>query len=407
MKKSQISVFVFSLLFSNLVAQINVEGHVLFKNKPVENVTIFLNNTTTGTITNSSGEFSLDIKKGFYQLIISHIGFKTIKYDLNTSTYTKPIVFYLTEDEFVLDEVVIDGTRKNDNRQYNLSVFIREFIGTSEFSKLSTILNPEVLIFDYDAQKNSLTVKASELLHIKNEALGYGIYYDLVHFSVIEKYTKYVGYSYFKELKGGKNKQRKWRKNRLIAYNGSPVHFFKSVLKNTAKKEGFIINQFIRKENKERPSQQEITKSRKILTSSNVKINFSRKIDTPINATDSALTVLRKLKLPKYIDYLYKQDIASTNIISTENNTTYLQFKDNLRIVYLNEKEEEGYILRNVFSKPREALPQASNIIPLAEKSIIYPSGILGNPIKNVLYEGYWSYEKFAHSLPLDYEPIK
>jgi len=407
MKKSQISVFVFSLLFSNLVAQINVEGHVLFKNKPVENVTIFLNNTTTGTITNSSGEFSLDIKKGFYQLIISHIGFKTIKYDLNTSTYTKPIVFYLTEDEFVLDEVVIDGTRKNDNWQYNLSVFIREFIGTSELSKRSTILNPEVLIFDYDAQKNSLTVKASELLHIKNEALGYDIYYDLVHFSVIEKYTKYVGYSYFKELKGGKNKQRKWRKNRLIAYNGSPVHFFKSVLKNTAKKEGFIINQFIRKENKERPSQQEITKSRKILTSSNVKINFSRKIDTPINATDSALTVLRKLKLPKYIDYLYKQDIASTNIISTENNTTYLQFKDNLRIVYLNEKEEEGYILKNVFSKPREALPQASNIIPLAEKSIIYPSGILGNPIKNVLYEGYWSYEKFAHSLPLDYEPIK
>ena len=303
MKKSQISVFVFSLLFSNLVAQINVEGHVLFKNKPVENVTIFLNNTTTGTITNSSGEFSLDIKKGFYQLIISHIGFKTIKYDLNTSTYTKPIVFYLTEDEFVLDEVVIDGTRKNDNWQYNLSVFIREFIGTSELSKRSTILNPEVLIFDYDAQKNSLTVKASELLHIKNEALGYDIYYDLVHFSVIEKYTKYVGYSYFKELKGGKNKQRKWRKNRLIAYNGSPVHFFKSVLKNTAKKEGFIINQFIRKENKERPSQQEITKSRKILTSSNVKINFSRKIDTPINATDSALTVLRKLKLPKYIDY--------------------------------------------------------------------------------------------------------
>ena len=33
MKKSQISVFVFSLLFSNLVAQINVEGQVLFKNK--------------------------------------------------------------------------------------------------------------------------------------------------------------------------------------------------------------------------------------------------------------------------------------------------------------------------------------------------------------------------------------
>lgn len=57
----------------------------------------------------------------------------------------------------------------------------------------------------------------------------------------------------------------------------------------------------------------------------------------------------------------------------------------------------------NIFSKPRKALPQTSSIIPIIKSSIIDQTGILKNPL-NVIYEGYGSYEKFAHSLPLDYE---
>lgn len=196
----------------------------------------------------------------------------------------------------------------------------------------------------------------------------------------------------------------KVEKNRLKAYNGSQIHFYKSVLKNSSQKEGFVINQFVRKKNKDRPSQEKLANARKMLTKLNVPINFLKKIDTPKNSIDSALITLKKGKLLKYIDYLYKSEIASSDIIHEENNQTYLQFDNNLRIVYLKEKEEKGYILRNPFSKPRKAFPQASNIIPLAEKFIIYSSGILANPL-DILYEEYWSYEKFAHSLPLDYEP--
>lgn len=36
--------------------------------------------------------------------------------------------------------------------------------------------------------------------------------------------------------------------------------------------------------------------------------------------------------------------------------------------------------------------------------SMIDKKGILLSPL-DVLYEGYWSYEKFANSLPLDYIP--
>jgi hypothetical protein len=404
MTKSLIILLLFNFFIFKLSAQINLEGKIYFENEPKSNVAVYLNNTTTGTITNKNGEFNLEVNNGVYELIISHIGFQTIKYNFDTSTYTKPLEFSLLEEESLLDEVVINGKENNEEWEYNFSVFIREFIGTSEFSKSCTIQNPKVLFFEFDSQNNILTAEAIETLHIKNKALGYDIFYDLKHFSIEKKITKYLGYSYFKESKGSKNKQNKWRKNRLKAYNGSQVHFFKSVLKNSSKEEGFVINQFVRKKNKDRPSQEELLKARKTLSKSNVALNFSRKIDIPKNSIDSALVVLKKAKLPKYIDYLYKSEIASTEIIHEKNNETYLQFDNNLRITYLREKEEKGYILRNSLSKPRKAFPQASNIIPLAEKFIIYPSGILANPL-DVLYEEYWSYEKFAHSLPLDYEP--
>ena len=404
MTKSLIILLFFNLFFLELSAQINLEGKIYFKNEPKSNVTVYLNNSTTGTITNKNGEFNLEVKNGIYQLIISHIGFQTIKYDIDTSTYTKPLVFSLLEDVFVLDEVVISEKKNNDEWEYNFSVFIREFIGTSEFSKSCTIQNPEVLFFEFDSQNNILTAEAIATLHIKNDALGYDIFYDLKHFSIEKKSTKYLGYSYFKELKGSKNKQKKWQKNRLKAYNGSQVHFYKSVLKNSSQKEGFVIDQFVRKKNKDRPSQEELLKATKTLSKSNVAPNFSSKIDIPKNSIDSALVILKKAKLPKYIDYLYKSEIASSDIIHEENNQTYLQFENNLRITYLREKEEKGYILRSSFSKPRKAFPQVSNIIPLAEKFIIYPSGILANPL-DILYEEYWSYEKFAHALPLDFEP--
>lgn len=404
MTKTLLFLGFFNLFLFELSAQINLEGKVFFKNEPISNATVFFNNTAMGTVTDKNGEFNLEVKNGVYQLIISHIGFQTIKYNFDTSTYTKPLVFSLLEDEYLLDEVVINGGKNKNEWEYNFAVFNKEFIGNNEFSKFCTIQNPDVLFFEFDSQNNVLTAEVIEPLHIKNEALGYDIFYDLKHFSIEKGIIKYLGYSYFKELEGGKNKQKKWQKNRLKAYNGSQVHFYKSVLNNSSKKEGFVINQFERKENKDRPSQEELLKARKVLSKSKVVLNFSKKIDIPKNSIDSALVIIKKAKLPKYIDYLYKSDIASSDIIHQENNQTYLQFDNNLRITYLREKEEKGYILRNPFSKPRKALPQVSNIIPLAEKFIIYPSGILANPL-GVLYEEYWSYEKLAHSLPLDYEP--
>ncbi len=404
MRTSFISILFLYVALVDLSAQIAVEGKVYFDQKPIPNVTVFLNNTTVGTITNSDGEFKLRMPDGVYELVISHIGFKTVKYDLDTSTYTDPLFFPLSEEKLALDEVVVVGKQNDGEWNYNFSVFVKEFLGTSEFSTSCTILNPNALFFEFDAENNSLTAQAMETLRIKNEALGYEIRYDLEHFSIENKLTRYAGYAYFKESTGRKNKYRKWKKNRLQAYKGSQLHFYRSVLNHTAQEEGFVIHQFARKKNTKRPTEEELSKARKIVASSNVRVNISKKIGPPKNALDSAVLTLNKARLPKYVDYLYKSDLASSDIVQVVDAKTYLKFDDNLRITYLHEKEEEGYILRNPFSKPRKALPQTSNIIPLADKILIYNEGILADPL-NVLYEEYWSYEKFAHALPLDYEP--
>ena len=55
-----------------------------------------------------------------------------------------------------------------------------------------------------------------------------------------------------------------------------------------------------------------------------------------------------------------------------------------------------------MFGEMRTPLPQTSSIIPLKSPSILDKNGILINSLI-LFYEGYWSNEKFADSLPLGY----
>ena len=92
------------------------------------------------------------------------------------------------------------------------------------------------------------------------------------------------------------------------------------------------------------------------------------------------------------------------DIITFKNDLIYLSFENNLSIVYTKEKEEMNYITRGAFSKKREPLPQTSSLIRMEKNIILDKKGILAVPL-TVFYEGYWSYEKFANALPLDYVP--
>lgn len=74
---------------------------------PLENASIYLENTTIGTVSNVDGKFVLRIPQGFEKdsLIISSIGYKSYKSTINDFDPTMDV--FLVEDVASLDEVIL------------------------------------------------------------------------------------------------------------------------------------------------------------------------------------------------------------------------------------------------------------------------------------------------------------
>lgn len=396
-----------SLLFLSvtLFSQVYIKGKVTTSaNENLEGASVYLNNTTIGTTTDEKGEFNLKVEKGNFDLVVSFIGYTTSQLKINTNQKVDFLLFKLTPEANVLDEVVLRKTKYDNEWKYNLSRFKETFLGRANLAKQCIILNPKVLHFEYNPKKNELTAFAREPLIIKHKGLGYLIEYDLINFSILGKYTFYSGYTKYQNLK--KRIKKKWKQNRLEAYNGSTMHFLRSLLNKNLTKEGFLINQFKRELNPERPSETQIKKARELIRFSRETINFSKKITSPLTPLDSALVVSRKSSLPKYKDYLYKRNVSNNEMISFSKNTPYLDFANHLSIIYKNEKEEDNY-LNGMFGKRKKATGVQTSSISLTNgKSIIDIAGILIDP-NAIISEGYWSYESFANALPLDYKPNK
>lgn len=99
---------VFSILCVNTYAQNTIKGKVLDNTTQtaIPYATIYLPELETGTTTNTNGEFSLELSKGTYKIVVSYIGFQT-----QSSTITVPsednLTFLLSESAMEMEEVII------------------------------------------------------------------------------------------------------------------------------------------------------------------------------------------------------------------------------------------------------------------------------------------------------------
>lgn len=399
--------FLIAFISLQVVSQIQIKGKVFnHKNEVLDGASVYLNNTTVGTTTNDKGVFELTIKEGSYELIVSFIGFKTAQLSIDTKQEYGNLIFRLVPETNILDEVELKKTKYDNEWKYNLSRFKRHFLGGTELAKKCQILNPKVLHFEFDPKTLTLTADTREPLQIKHKGLGYLITYDLVNFSLGQRKLIYLGYAKYQPLQGGKRKQRRWKKNRLVAFNGSRMHFVRSLRNKTLKEEGFVVNQFRRVPNPKRPTEAQIKQARELVRLHHNTIDFSKKVTQPKTALDSALVVLRKVSLPKFEDFLYKRDVPYTGMMFAKDKQLHLQFKDYLSITYLNEPEEKNY-LSGLFGRRKRATGvQTSAMTMLTKKAILDATGEIINPL-DVFVEGYWGFEQFANALPLDYQPIK
>ncbi len=107
------STIILVLWFTALVGftQTNlIKGTVTSKGEPVPFANVLIEGTTTGTSTNENGAFVLERPAGKITLVISGIGYKTLRKEITTTTTT--LQLELTEDVAQLEAVVVTGTMK-------------------------------------------------------------------------------------------------------------------------------------------------------------------------------------------------------------------------------------------------------------------------------------------------------
>jgi len=237
--KAKKLILLFSLFVSFYGLAQTFSGIVLdIKTKePIESASIYFDNTTIGTTTNSEGKFSISFTDAIQSsLVISYLGYETktvldYRQENNITIYLKPA-------NNVLDEVVINAD-DGLTRKQKLRLFRQQFLGLSRFGKSSNILNEDALILKYNKKQKQLTVSAIKPLIIENKGLQYLISFDIqtfeLNFSYVEeknnifnmKSLGYTGKTFYKNLDNFNKK--KAEKNRQKAYNGSVLQFMRAL----------------------------------------------------------------------------------------------------------------------------------------------------------------------------------
>lgn len=381
----------------------SITGIVKDKKETLPGASVFISGYKIATSTNSEGQFALPkLAPGNYDILVQMIGYLPYSKNIIISDKSINIEVLLTENTTLLNEVVI---KPDPNRAYYIALFKDFFIGKTPNASECKILNENILGVDDDIPNSLLTIRASDFLLIENKALGYRIKYLLKNFeyNYRTKIFYYAGLPSFEELKGGSAKQKKWKKNREIAYNGSIQHFFKSLYANRIKEEGFVINKLGTIPNPGRKPDSLINATIKRLTSGQSGLN---RVIT-FNGSDSLSYWLKQRNEPKEINILIRGDVLIDTLVKSFNaDLKQMNYKDALYIIYKNELKSSSYNSSGLKqSRPPDLANYQISVLDLMVPPVLfYANGGIYDP-RSLLYKGYLAYEKVADLVPMDYIP--
>ena len=355
--------FVFALMVSlsvNSQTIYEVTGKVIDAGTklPMLSASVFAENTTIGTATDASGNFKLQLPNGGYNLVVTFTGYHTETKRITTGdAENKNIVIEIKQQQKEMQDVVVKATYEvADGWEKYGNFFLENFIGKTENSRQCSIKNPTALKFYFYKRKNRLKVLATAPLEIVNDALGYTIKYTLDSFvhEYATELSVYTGYPLFEEMAPANDTQKeKWAVNRLKAYNGSLLHFMRSLHHKQLKEEGFEI-QFLVKDN-------------------------DKETAIPVKDFYGALN--------------YAKD-DSTNTVEVWPN------QPNVVILYKNEKPEEGYQSANM-DEPNKFQLTVFSFLP--KQSIVIEQNGYYFEQTDFTINQYLGWEKMADMLPYDF----
>lgn len=353
--------------------------------KPIENVNIYLDGTKTGTTSAADGTFSLTSRNN-NSLVFQKDNYETVIVNTSDVLNKKLKVVLIKAKE--IEEVVIIPFTETAYKNY-IKYFLDSFIGSDQSNV--KIKNQRSLKFSYDKTNKILRVKAPQTLIIENKNLGYIIEYNLQDFvgDFENKTTRYTGTSFFKETKN----TDKVKLNRMNAYDGSQVHFFRSVFANKVADEGFIVNQITKFPNSKYPTEEELQRLK----------DFTEmfKSKGTLNIPEDILDIgNRKRSEQPYKIGITKTQIPETDYTKKTDNKLFLDYDYMMQI---NFKRYFYELQKGQFVKTTIPIVETSFLHPENDTFEIYTNGNTSNP-GMLTNQGEFTKNKIEFLLPLDYQ---
>ncbi|GAA4325160.1 hypothetical protein GCM10023149_27290 [Mucilaginibacter gynuensis] len=187
---------------------------------------IFLTETSYGTSANDDGTFTLrGLKPGKYLLIVTMVGFEKFSQNISVGAGDVSVDISLKPQVTSLDEVSVQIPK---DWARNHKMFVKRFIGNSEYGRKCKILNSEVLKFSYDKEKEELSAWSNGLIEVENRALGYMVKVLLTKSNYGANHGSWHYQIFFEELPGTPDEMKKWKANRARLFQEAGRYFLVS-----------------------------------------------------------------------------------------------------------------------------------------------------------------------------------
>jgi hypothetical protein len=358
----------------------SVNGKIIDKTtgNPVESACVYFANTTTGVYTNYNGEFKLSYPhKGEVNLVVSHVSYQTFSQKLILKKDSMHIIIELQVKVYDIQPVGI--TMTDPERNLKLEIFSKGLIGQSRNALRCKLLNPDVLRFRGKIPDRKIEAEADSTLIIQNKALGYIIRYNLVYFNFGSWNLSYYGYPYFEDQSGPTGNQRRVLTHRKEAYEGSKLHFFRSLYNNRLAEEGFVIHEVIEK------ARDSVSLVQIGLLGDTMIVNHPRDYLVQTN------------EILNLNDYVLHDSISGAKILAIQRP---------FEVVYTQSGEEYRYDDFTTYHVGMKRTRNMQTTIVRLKKGFlkIYTDGSCDKP-DELITVGYWSYKQLADLLPYNYHP--
>ena len=238
-----LSIGLFIAISPVLTAQQMVAGRITdaADGTPVSGASIFIANTTIGTTSGDSGNYSLTVPgKGSFEIVVSHVGYHSVVHKINAPQDAHQYDVALETNK--IEEVIIRAAKTYKQKDVNL--FWLKILGEKPSRRGMEMLHPEKVWY-YLTNDNVLKASCREPIEIINHHTGYRIRYVLQRFEhdYRTNATEFVGMPSFEELPPRDSRQKElWDRKRQEVYAVSLNSFLRALYRNQIHEEGFLLS---------------------------------------------------------------------------------------------------------------------------------------------------------------------